>query len=159
MGKKQEQQKLEEMLIVEEYDPVTLEERSEESNSQGSRMQATKMVKTAYSKVDNGYAIVREHLAPIAIICMCVFLAVPILFLTFFIINKWWQNGVMFFACIFFSCASILVAYLIVYRNFIKNTKKYNFYFEEGTVYICYGSYELNHGPDFDIFTVKGKYK
>ena len=41
----------------------------------------------------------------------------------------------------------------------IKNTKKYNFYFEEGTVYICYGSYELNHGPDFDIFTVKGKYK
>ena len=141
MGKKQEQQKLEEMLIVEEYDPVTLDERSEdehllleESNSQGSRTQATKMVKTAYSKVDNGYAIVREHLAPIAIICMCVFLAVPILFLTFFIINKWWQNGVMFFACIFFSCASILVAYFIVYRNFIKNTKKLFdvYYFQQG---------------------------
>lgn len=41
----------------------------------------------------------------------------------------------------------------------IKNTKKYNFYFEEWTVYICYGSYELNHGPAFDIFTVNGKYK
>lgn len=41
----------------------------------------------------------------------------------------------------------------------IKNTEKYNFYFGEGTVYICYGSYELNHGTSFDIFTVKGKYK
>ncbi len=51
-------------------------------------------------------------------------------------------------------CKDDNVAYKI-----IKNTKKYNFYFEEGTVYICYGSYELNHGPDFDIFTVKGKYK
>ncbi len=37
----------------------------------------------------------------------------------------------------------------------IKDTKKYKFYFEKGTVYICYGGYELNRGPGFDIFTVK----
>lgn len=42
--------------------------------------------------------------------------------------------------------------------NIIKNTKDYNFYFEPGKVYICYGSYELHHGTSIDIFDVKGKY-
>ncbi len=108
------------MLIEEEYDPVTLEERSEDERlllEESDSVQAAKMVKNAYSKIVNGYATVREHLKPIGIIVMCVFLAVPILFLSFFIINKWWENGAMMFACIFFSCGSILAAYFICYRG------------------------------------------
>ena len=127
MGKTPKQKNLEKMLIEEEYDPVTLEERSEDERlllEESDSVQAAKMVKNAYSKIVNGYATVREHLKPIGIIVMCVFLAVPILFLSFFIINKWWENGAMMFACIFFSCGSILAAYFICYRGFIKNTKK-----------------------------------
>ncbi len=44
------------------------------------------------------------------------------------------------------------------YRT-IKETKKYKFFFEEGTVHICFGSYELDHGTSWDIFTVKGRYE
>ena len=131
MRRTKNQQELEKILIEEEYDPVTLEERPEDehllldnANGESEKISAEQMVKMAYAKVDNGYAIVREHLKPIGIIVMCVFLAVPILFLTFFIINKWWQNGVMIFVFFFFSCGAILVAYLIVYRGFIKDTKK-----------------------------------
>ncbi|WP_310603215.1 PdaC/SigV domain-containing protein [Anaerosporobacter sp.] len=51
-------------------------------------------------------------------------------------------------------CGSDDAAYKI-----IKNTKTYKFYFTKGKVYICYGSYELNHGTSWDIFTVAGKYK
>lgn len=50
-------------------------------------------------------------------------------------------------------CKDDAVAYEIV-----KNTKKYNFYFDPGKVYICYGSYELSHGTSCDVFEVKGKY-
>lgn len=141
MRRTKNQQELEKILIEEEYDPVTLEERPEDerllldnANGESEKISAEQMVKMAYAKVDNGYAIVREHLKPIGIIVMCVFLAVPILFLTFFIINKWWQNGVMIFACLFFSCGAILVAYLIVYRGFIKDTKKLFdvYYFQQG---------------------------
>lgn len=131
MRRTRKELELEEKLILEEYDPVTLEDRAEderlliEDESEHEREQAAQIVKDTYSKVTNGHAIVREHLKPIAIIVMCVFLVVvPILFISFFIINKWWQNGAMIFACIFFSCVSILVAYFIVYRGFIKNTKK-----------------------------------
>ena len=101
MGKTPKQKNLEKMLIEEEYDPVTLEERSEDERlllEESDSVQAAKMVKNAYSKIVNGYATVREHLKPIGIIVMCVFLAVPILFLSFFIINKWWENGAMMFA-------------------------------------------------------------
>lgn len=131
MRRTKNQQELEKLLIEKEYDPDTLEERSEdehllleESDIVGNQIQAAKIVKNAYCKVDNGYAIVREHLPPIAIIVMCIFLAIPMLFLTFFIINKWWQNSAMIFACLFFSCGAILAAYFICYRGFIKNTKK-----------------------------------
>ena len=94
------QQELEEKLILEEYNPVTLEELAEneqllleKANDENGKIQPTQMVKTAYGKIDNGYATVREHLRPIAIIVFFVFLfAVPILFLTFFIINKWWES-------------------------------------------------------------------
>lgn len=125
------------MLIEEEYDPATLEERPEDEHlllEESDSIQAAKIVKNAYSKIMSGYATVREHLTPIGIIVMCVFLAVPILFLTFFIINRWWQNGAMIFACIFFSCGSILVAYFICYKGFIKNTKKLFdvYYFQQG---------------------------
>lgn len=132
MGRTQKQQELEEKLIIEEYDPVTLEERAEDehlllekANDESGKIQPAQMVKIAYGKISNGYATVREHLKPIAIIVFFVFLlAVPILFLTFFIINKWWQSVGLSFACIFFSCGSILAAYFICYRGFIKNTKK-----------------------------------
>jgi hypothetical protein len=140
MRNTQKQQELEEILIEEEYDPVTLKERSEDEHlleetfDKYGQKKVAQMVKTAYGKVVNGYAIVREHLTPLAIIAMCVFLAVPILFLTFFIKNRWWQNGSMIFACAFFSCGSILAAYFIVYRGFIKNTKKLFdvYYFQQG---------------------------
>ncbi len=131
MKKTQEQIDLEKELLLEEYDPETLEERAEnerllldESDHEINQKEIAHIVKTAYGKIVNGRAIVRERLNSIAVIVMCVFLIVPILFLSFFIINKWWQNGAMIFACIFFSCASILVAYFIVYRGFLKNTKK-----------------------------------
>lgn len=141
MKKPSKQQELEKKLIEEEYDPVTLEERAEdehllldEVDSEIGRKEVAHIVKTSYGNIVNGYAIVREHLNPIGIIVTCVFLAVPILFLTFFIINKWWQNGAMIFACIFFSCGSILVAYFICYRGFIKNTGKLFdvYYFQQG---------------------------
>lgn len=43
--------------------------------------------------------------------------------------------------------------------DIIKNTESYKFYFTKGKVYICYGSYELEHGNTIDKFSVKGKYK
>ncbi len=141
MKKTSKQQELEKNLIEEEYDPITLEDRSEdeqlllnEVDGDIGQKEISHIVKTAYGNVVNGYAIVREHLTPVVIIVMCAFLAVPILFLSFFIINRWWQNGAMTFACVFFSCASVLVAYFIGYRCFIKNTKKLFdvYYFQQG---------------------------
>lgn len=142
MKKTTKQQELEKKLIEDEYDPITLEEHAEneclllvESNININQKEISRIVKTAYGKIINGHAVVREHLTPIVIIVMCVFLVVvPILFISFFIINKWWQNGAMIFACLFFSCVSILAAYFIVYRGFIKNTKKLFdvYYFQQG---------------------------
>lgn len=141
MRRTQKEQELEKKLIEEEYDPITLEERAEdehllleETDSESSRIQASQMVKTSYSKVNNGYAIIREHLKFFAIIVMIVFLAVPILLLTFLILNKWWQSGVMIFMCIFFSCGAISGAYFIIYRGFVKDTKKLFdvYYFQQG---------------------------
>ncbi len=132
MRKNKKRQELEEKLILEEYNPVTLEELAEseqllleKANDENGKIQPTQMVKAAYGKIDNGYATVREHLSPITIIVFFVFLlAVPMLFLTFFIINKWWESGGLSFMCLLFSCGSILGAYFIIYRGFIKNTKK-----------------------------------
>lgn len=43
----------------------------------------------------------------------------------------------------------------------IKSTKlkDFKFYLSKGKVYICFGSYELNRGTGWDIFSIKGKYK
>ncbi len=140
MKKTLEQMDLEKNLILEEYDPETQAERAEDEQlilekvSNANDLQPTKVVKYAYGKINNGHAIVREHLTPLAIIVLCVFLAVPILFFTFFIINQWWSNIGMIFACLIFSCASICLAYFIVYRCFIKDTKKLFdvYYFQQG---------------------------
>lgn len=43
--------------------------------------------------------------------------------------------------------------------NIIKNTKNYKFYFTKGKVYICFGSYELEHGTGVDVFSLIGKFK
>lgn len=51
-------------------------------------------------------------------------------------------------------CADDATAY-----NIIKRTKKYNFFLQDGDVYICYGSYELAHGTSIDQFTVEGCYR
>ncbi len=51
-------------------------------------------------------------------------------------------------------CKDDMAAYSIV-----KNTKKYKFYFEEGKVYICYGSYELGRGTGHHEFAVQGRYQ
>lgn len=61
MGKTPKQKNLEKMLIEEEYDPVTLEERSEDERlllEESDSVQAAQMVKNAYSKIVNGYATV-----------------------------------------------------------------------------------------------------
>ena len=51
-------------------------------------------------------------------------------------------------------CGSDNAAYKI-----IQKTKKYKFFLTDGLVNICYGSYELEHGTSWDMFSVKGKYK
>ncbi len=131
MKRTRRQQELEKKLILEEYDPVTLEDRAEnerlliddDENEATEREQAAKMVKTAYIKIVNGHAIVREYLKPFALIVMFAFLCVPIFFLVMFITHKWWRSGAMVFAFILFPGGAICAAYLI-YRYFIKNTKK-----------------------------------
>ena len=89
MRRTKNQQELEKILIEEEYDPVTLEERPEDerllldnANGESEKISAEQMVKMAYAKVDNGYAIVREHLKPIGIVVMCCFSCCSNTFLT-----------------------------------------------------------------------------
>lgn len=142
MRRTQKQQELEKKLILEEYDPITLEDCAEDEQllsdtwdeSEKDQRFAVDLAKKAYGKITNGHAIIRTQFSLFVLFGVILFgIGTPTFFVTLCTVKKLWFNGAMIFATLFFSTGSIGAA-IGMYWVFLRTAKKLFdiYYFQQG---------------------------
>lgn len=133
---KKERQKLEQKIIEDTYDPVTLEDVAEKEKLliEDEYSEPANIVKKAYKNLKNGHAFISKPFSYIVLIGMCMFAAIGVFFL--YLIIKDLIDGkievVLIFCELIFAFA-LFGTDVIMYRVFIKSHKKLFdvYYFEQ----------------------------
>ncbi len=141
MKRTSKQQELEKKLILEEYNPITLEDRAEneqlllDTETVNCKNEyAADLVRNSYSKLKNGHAIVRTQFSLFILFGVIIFgLGIPAFFITMYITQKWWNiNGTLF--CVLFFSLGFMGAAFGLYWVFLRTSKKLFdvYYFQQG---------------------------